>query len=165
MGIEIKKVTSGDRLLKIISVLDDAIDWEKSFPDERDSSIEEKQRVYERDHDLSQLVFLEDKKPTMFVFKHPLRVDVSRKIRNVYTLNLSRGSARSDMFTDIFHVSYLGTEEGIDGGILAEAPRRDSLITDAYMQGLEDSGVFEEIAQTVVAIINKKPTNNLNKKK
>jgi hypothetical protein len=176
MAIQIKKVTGSDKLLKIISVLDSAIDWDKSFSQGNDDyTLEDKQKLYEKDHEISRLVFLTeidhvtgqtvDLKPTMFIFNHPLKVEISRKIRSVWSNNLARGvSGKSDLFTDIFNVAYMGTEEGLDGGILELAPRRDGVITDAYMQGLEDSGVFEELSTAIISVINKKPSLDAKKK-
>lgn len=164
MAIKLEKKTVSDKLYKVVSVLDDAIDWDKSYPDDLDSTVEEKKAMYRRYHELSKLVFLEDGKPTLFVFKHPSRVDISKKVRAVYTNQLSQAGNTQDLFTEIFNICFIGTEEGLDGGVLTEAERRGGVITNGYMQGMEDSGAFEEIAACLLNVINRGSNEDAKKK-
>ncbi len=164
MALKAGTKTPKDRLLKVISVLDTAIDWEKSYSEDRDLSEDGKQNSYLVTHDISQLVFLEGEKPTLCVFKHPARVEVSRKVRAAYTRHLSNMNGKSDLFTEIFNIAFLGKQEGLDSESIAEAPRRDGVITDDYMQEFEDCGAFEEIGAYLIAVINKKVDSEAKKK-
>lgn len=155
MAIKIEKRTASNRLLKVVSVRDDAIDWKRSFAEEPDADEDWKRAEYTRFHDTSKLVYLDDLKPTFFIFDHPARVDVSRKVRAVYSAALATKKGSSDLFTEVFNVAFLGIEEGFDA-VMAQAPRREGVIGDVYMQGLEDSGVFEEVASVFIDALNRK---------
>lgn len=156
MGIKIEKTTNASLQLKLISVKDSAIDWAASYPDE--AELAQKKAVYQNEYDLQKLVFVEGEKPTLFVFRHPKRVDVSRKIRGIFSQQIN-GQAQQDLFTEIWNTSFVGTEEGLDGGALVEADRRGNRITDNFFQALEDSGVFEELAAAFCRIANNDRTS------
>lgn len=163
MAIKLQRKTNNTQLLKLVSVLDDAIDWEKTYGDE--SSLPRKRSRYLKEHKISDLVFAEGVQPTLFVFEHPCRVDVARKIRHLYTKQMTARD-QSDIFTEVWDKSFLGTEEGLDGSAREEPARRDSHITDGYFQTLEDSGVFEELAAAVLEVANEnQAVRELNKKK
>lgn len=152
MAVKIQKKTESSQLLKLISVTDDAIDWSKSYADE-DASDDDKKLRYAKEHDLQALVFADGAAPTLFVFEHPHRVDVGRKIRGLYTKSLTGQGVGVDLWTEIWDKAYLGTEEGLDGAPRDQPPRRDGRMTDAYFQALEDSGIFAELALAFLAVV------------
>lgn len=187
MGIKLEKVTDGKKTLKIISVLDSAIDWEASYADpedlEEETSKEEKNNNnnelpdvivadhenvplekqkkdhYSRHHDESKLRFKKDDLPTLFVFAHPHRVDVARKMRelasNMYadTQKGKKEKVERDMFTAVFHHFYLGTEQGFSGE-REPVQRINGRITDDVIQALEDAEVFIELNSAFMRVYN-----------
>lgn len=178
MAVKIQKTTDQKKVLKIISVTDSAIDWDESYPnagdledddaDEEDEKleddsalptvaevvsldpVEQKKAHYRKHHDESKLKFKADDKPTLFVFGHPHRADVSRKMRELagsMYANDRRGNKEKvdrDMFTAVFHHFYLGMEQGFEGQRELVA-RVNGRLTDETLQGLEDSDVFIEL--------------------
>lgn len=145
MAIKIHAITQNKQLLKMVSVLDDAIDWEATYPDE--SSQPRKESRYKSERNVNDLTFKEGESPTVFVFEHPDRVDVARKVRGLYQRGISSAGSKdqNDIWTEVWDKTFLGTQEGFEGKL--EAPtRRGDHITDGYFQGVEDAGVFEEFA-------------------
>lgn len=190
MSIKLEKTTNGTKTLKIISVVDSAIDWDESYPnpeDLQDELEEEKQHDvnelpnintsdsvelslekrkkahYERHHDESKLRFKQDDAPTLFVFAHPHRVDVARKMReiaaNMYadTQRGKKDKVDRDMFTAVFHHFYLGTEQGF-GGTREVAQRINGRMTDDLIQALEDAEVFIELNSAFMRVYNQDRT-------
>lgn len=170
MATEIKRTTDPKRLLKLVPMVDDAIDWELSYPDVVDpvegddgkpSLTEARKIAHVQQCDLTQLRFIEGRVPTLFVFKHPHRVDVARELRQlVYQLPaaVKGGNAKPlDAIAETWQIAFIGTEEGLDGGALSEAPRRGSRLPDDYIQALTDSGVFEALGGAVLSTFREGP--------
>lgn len=156
MAITIKKRTDSKQQIKFISQQDDAINWADSYADEGDEAAKRNRHI--TDPDLIQLRFHADKQPTLFVFHHPFRVDIARGVRNIVTM-AARGKS-SDLYTECYNVGFVGTEEGLDGGKLDSAPRRNGKIPDDFFQALEDSGVFEEMALNFIREANREKSAN-----
>ena len=173
MAIKLERKTPNAKQLKLVSVFDDAIDWDRSCLDEvpsivptdadgnpspgfqaDDKSMEEarnrRRLAYLKSHKLDTLVFLPDTTPTVFVFDHPHRVDVSSKVRVIQTALQKRDA---DIITDVWQGCFLGTEEGLDGAPLVMATRRDGRLTADIVQALEDQGVFEELGTAYMAYV------------
>lgn len=151
MAIELKARTSSAQVLKVVSVLDNAIDWRESFA-ELGEDVDEKKERYLEEHNLEDLKFLPDGKPTLFVFKHPNRADVAKRVRQAYAKVISQ--EKSELFTEVFNTAFIGTEDGFDGAPLEQAERRDNKITERYYQMLMDAGVLEELARVFLKIVN-----------
>lgn len=161
MAVQLVRKTSSDMLFKVISVTDDAIDWDKTYADEGD--IGERQARHLKEHDTAALVFKDGAQPTMFVFDHPNRVDTAQKLRQVYA-RATNGKADADLFTEVYQKAFKGTEEGLDGGDMAAAPRRGGDLTKDFLQMLLDADVFDELALAFLAAANK-PSDKSDKKK
>jgi hypothetical protein len=184
MAVKIEKTTDSKKLLKIISVTDSAIDWDMSYPDPEDLQDDEesndskditdlpefvevidvplekrKKDHFSKHHDESKLRFKEDDAPTLFVFQHPHRVDVARKMRELasemYT-DAQKGrktKVDKDMFTSVFHNFYVGMEQGF-GGTLEKPNKINGRITDDTIQALEDAEVFIELNAAFMRVYN-----------
>ncbi len=163
MGVKLKKQTERDLLLRIVLSVDSAIDWEKTYPEimEHDDKVAE----YKRTHDATKLVYIEGDQPSLFVFDHPKRVDVGRKIRGLYARQQVSSKEQIDLFTEIWDKAFLGIEEGHDSGPLVSPNRINGRITDEYFQSLEDSGVFSEAAFAFMQAADRSSDNALDKKK
>lgn len=151
MAVKLKKTTQADQLLKLISLTDTAIDWGKSYTHVEDSEDEDwQQRKVEHvvSPDLSKLSFKDGEAPTLFVFKHPRRVDVRRELRAAYAKQMQGKS--QDIFSEVWELAFIGTEEGLDGVKLDTAPRRGGKLTTEYCQALEDAGVLPEMANALL---------------
>jgi hypothetical protein len=147
MAVKLERTTNANERLSLISVLDDAIDWDQTYPDEL--SVHRKQSRYEQSREIKDLVFKEDVQPTIFVFDHPNRLDVRRKIRSAFARQ-AKAADQSDLFTEVWEKAFVGTQEGLDSKEIEPAPRRNGQITDAYYQALEDADVFVELATVFV---------------
>lgn len=160
MAVKLQRVTDSHQLLKLVSVTDDAIDWAHTYPklgkpedgQEIDpQAIDMKKARYLETHAIGDLVFLDGVNPTVWIFEHPARVDVDRKVRIAWTECLKPGS-KSDLWTSIWHDVYLGKEEALDGAPRDEPPRQGDRLTTAFMQLLVDAKVFDELGQAVLDI-------------
>jgi len=187
MAIKLAAKTEAGQLLKLVMSTDSAIDWEKTYPnfeeelaeeapDEYDDEeaetltlTERKIEHYKKSHDATKLVFKEAgegeeiDEPTFFVFKHPSRAEVARTLRAMYSKMFGGKKGGGDMYTETFHLTYLGTQEGIHGAI-EDAPRVGGKITNKYFQMLEDANVIEEIGTAYMKVLNKK-TEDADKRK
>lgn len=153
MAIKVQKRTNNALLLKLVSVDDSAIDWEQSCLDGGDNE-DDRRESYGKDHRISRLKFKEgEDSPTIFVFEHPNRVDVARKLRGLYTKQIA-GNGDTDLFTEVWDRTFIGTEDGLDGAAMVCVPRRNGRITDDSFQALEDSGVFGELAGAYLQVAN-----------
>lgn len=140
MSVSIQAKTSPNELISFISVLDDAIDWNASYLDFETE--EDRKTEYRKTHDLSKLVLRKDAVPTYFVFKHPRRADITTEMRKL--MSALNADAPPDLLREICDAAFLGTQEGSDAQ-RTPAPKVNGKITVAYLQGLEDAGVFVEI--------------------
>lgn len=152
MAVKLVKSTAKEQQLKLVSVRDDAIDWYATYP-EMGPDVKSKKKRYEKERDVTVLRWEEGKKPTLFVFHHPKRAEIARRMRITYTRTLS-DSAKAEIFTEIFNEAFIGTQEGFEGKMDA-APRIDDKITEDYYQALEDAGVLTEIAGAFLAVVNR----------
>lgn len=190
MGIKLEKTTDPKLRLKLISVIDSAIDWDSSYQDPSDlvdddldkqqesaeelpdisvsavveQSLEKRKKAhYEKHHDESKLRFKEGDMPTLFVFHHPHRSDVSRKMRELASMMYAdsqkgrKDRVERDMFSAVFHSFYLGREEGF-GGELIPVQKINQRITDDAIQELEDAEVFIELNAAFMKIYNQDRT-------
>ncbi len=164
MGVSLTRRTQSHQLLKLVSVTDDAIDWQATYPDMEGE--EAKRKRYEGDHDVASLKFLEGKTPTLFVFEHPARVDVDRKVRRSWT-NLIKPNSNTDLWTDVWNDVYLGKEEGFLDAPREEPSRQGGKLTDNFLQSLLDAGVFDELGQALLNVAQQgaKSDNAATKKK
>lgn len=152
MAIELKKVTDKTQTVKIVSSKDAAIDWDATYPEIDD--YDKKEEKYSKNHKTSELTFLENAKPTLFVFKHPKRAEIAREIRKIYSHSFRANKKnQDDVFTEIFQTTFLGTEEGFESK-LDHVPKIDGLIPDDYFQALEDAEVFQELSLAYIDVIN-----------
>ncbi len=163
MAIKLNKVTASNQLLKLVSVTDDAIDWDQSFPDI--SSIEKKKAHYHRTLRAQELVIKDGEQVTVFVFKHPKRVDVSKDIRNLYA-RMQNQVKNSDLLTEVWEKAFVGTQEGFaDESQLTQPPKVDGEISESYTQALLDAGVFGELAFLFLAAATTDMSDDVAKKK
>ena len=185
MAAKLAKTTEKKKALKLISVTDSAIDWDSSYAEPGDledddaddsadadsdlphvdeateslSLIEMKKAHYKKSHCTDKLKFKTNDLPTQFVFGHPHRVDVARKVREIGSAIYAaeqrgqKNKADKDMFTAVFHHFFLGTEEGFSGDRVPP-PRIGGKVTDEYLQGLEDAEVFVELNVAFMRIHN-----------
>lgn len=163
MGVKIVKTTDAKQKLKLISITDSAIDWDEMYLDQAFETKQEKEDFYRKDYKIQDLKFLDGDTPTLFVFEHPKRQDIASRIRDFFAKQ-ERGRNESDMHTEVFNAAYIGTEEGIDGAV-SPAPRRDGKITNDHLQALQDSNVFNELAQVVLTRMLTKTQTDDDKKK
>lgn len=192
MAVKLEKTTDSKKVLKIISVTDSSIDWDDSYPDAEDLEEEEeikkieddnlpvvtelvdltleerKKAHYSKHHDETKLRFKKDDIPTLFIFAHPHRVDVSRKMREIAS-NMYSDSQRGkkdkvekDMFTSVFHYFYLGMEQGFSGE-RETVQRINGRITDDIIQALEDAEVFIELNSAFMRVYNQDRYKNKDK--
>lgn len=190
MAVKLEKVTDPNQMLKVVVSIDSAIDWDRSMPDfedtpedepeedddegmeeegEDNSLVARKQRAYRRDHDATKLVFKEGDEPTFFVFKHPRRAEVARKLRGLYGEMFSGGVGKkkkisNDMYSATFNAAYVGSHDGFEGA-MQEAQRIHGNITNQYWQMLEDAGVVEELGTAYFKELGKRRQDNVNAKK
>ncbi len=134
---------------------DDAIDWDASYEGEGLEGMRKKSR-YRTEHDQAKLTYKEGARPTLFVFRHPRRVDSSRSLRKTFT-SVLRGSGDKELFTEVWQENFIGTQEGHEAVLLnAPRPGDEELLSDKYLQALEDAEVFDELAQAFVMVANKR---------
>ena len=196
MAIKLEKSTDAKKVLKLISVVDSAINWDESYSDPQDLNedeeetkksngdsslpdvgaedlvelplLERKKAHYSKYHDESKLRFKENDLPTLFVFCHPHRADVSRKMRELASAmyaDSQRGKKEKierDTFSAVFHSFYLGREEGFSGERI-DAPRMNHRITDDTIQELEDAEVFIELNAAFMRVYNQDRTKRREK--
>lgn len=183
MAVSLEKKTDKKMMLKIISSTDTAIDWNESYPSPEDlqeedvesskdsselpviveqkemSLVEKKKDHYSRHHDDTKLSFKKDDSPTLFVFQHPHRADVARRMREIASgmyadsQRNKKAKVESDMFTAVFQNFFVGTEQGI-GAKLEDAPRINGRLSDEYIQSLEDAEVFIELNAAFMRVYN-----------
>jgi hypothetical protein len=164
MAVPITRKTAADSRIRIVTVVDDAIDWEKSYPEIVD--IAEKKDLYIFEHDLEKIVFLEDKKPTVFYFKDPRRVDVNKTFRKRITQmqGLTKGASDDvDLLEDTYNICLVGYAEGLDSEPVDVPRTGGGKVSADFLQGLMDSSIFQELANTVIALMNK-PVDSIEKK-
>lgn len=173
MAVNLAKKTSADQLTLIISVIDSAIDWDRSLLATSAQTIEEKKKYYSRVHDARTLVFKEGEIPTVFVFKHSKRVDVKKSVRLVASRmsGVGRSTEDVDLLEEVFQKCFEGTREGLDGK-QNQAPRVNGTITQEYLQALADAeddeghahDLFDELAAAYLATINPSDESTSQKK-
>lgn len=191
MAIKLEQITESKKMLEIISVKDSAIDWDNSYSQEEDfqdedsetknsndeiaDSIETQEFVslekrkkdhYQRHHDASKLKFKIDDTPTVFVFHHPHRADVSKKMRELasqmYADRSKKEKVERDMFSSVFHYFYVGTKQGF-GSELEKANKINNKIPDSLIQALEDAEVFIELNSAFMRVYNQDRTKTRDK--
>lgn len=148
MALKLERRTNSHQLLKLVAVADDAIDWALTYGPDGGSEADRRKR-YEKSHDVRDLVFKDGTTPTVFVFEHPARVDVDRKVRRFWTDMLKPGS-KADLWTDVWNELYLGKEEGLVDAPREEPPRQGGNLTESFLQLLVDADVFDELGQAVL---------------
>lgn len=149
MAVKLERKTPRDKLLKVVSSTDSAIDWEKSFPG-AELTEKGKRDEYDERHELDKLVFKDGDHPTVFVFDHPARADVCESLRGAFAAQAS-GRGGSDLYNAVFNDAFLGTQEGFDG-VMNKPLKRNGKLTPEYLQALLDAGVFEELATTFIRV-------------
>lgn len=161
MALDISKKTDANKTLRIISVLDDAIDWEKSYGGPG-IDVDEKKKQYADSHDASKLEFFAGTgttPPTVFVFKHPRRLDVFEKTQDILMssagMSGKKGSERALMI-DIINATFYGLAEGLAGEVAPYAKDKRGFADD-FFQGLIDAGVFQELGSVVLTEANARP--------
>lgn len=147
MSIKLEARTNNRQLLKLVGIEDDAIDWDATYPDE--GSLDAKRARYLRTHDIRELQWKEGCDPTVFVFEHPARVDVDRKVRHYWTQLLKPG-AKNDLWIDVWNGLYLGLEEGLVNAPRQEPPRQGTELTQGFLQALLDEALLQELGQAVL---------------
>jgi len=194
MSVKMQQTTDQKKLLRLITVVDSAIDWDASYPDPMDlqedeesemlddvSSLpkikevkagltptEEKKEHYKKHHDETKLKYKGDDAPTVFVFSHPHRADVARKMREIASgiySDSQRGKkdkAETDMFTAVFNHFFVGVEEGF-GADLVRVKRINGRVTDELIQSLEDAEVFLELNSAFMSVYNEDRTKKKDK--
>lgn len=172
MSVSLTKKTSADSIVKLVSVVDSAIDWEKSYehvaPPKMEPAkdlsqekleefenikaaqhIELKKARFIETHEISSLQFLEGERPTVFHFKHPKRVDVQSKVRSFAAKNQMAMQAGNEMdldaLTEILHICYLGMSDGFDKE-MEHVSREKGRITVDVLQAFEDNEILLELA-------------------
>ena len=144
MAIKLNRVTASNQLLKLVSVTDEGIDWDKSFPNI--AGLEKKKAHYHKTLRAKELVAKDGEEITVFIFKHPKRVDVSKEIRGLYA-RMQNQVKETDLLTEVWEKAFVGTQEGFsDEAQLTCPPKIDGEITEEYIQALQDAKVFGEIA-------------------
>jgi hypothetical protein len=167
MAIDLKKRTSANMTLRIVSVHDSAIDWNGSYANqdiarEDDESVEEaKKRMYRESHDDAMLAWNDQPpyggdEPTVFVFRHPRIAEVREAIQGKL-LNLQGvGGKQSDpgrIAREVLNAAFIGTAAGI-GGEVSEAIRQKNRLPEDYIQALIDASVLDELSGAVLSAMN-----------
>jgi len=164
MSVKIERKTALDKLFKCISVTDSAINWEKSYSDLQLTDDKKKER-YVKSHSLDSISFIAEDKPTVFVFKHPHRAEIKKEVRSLYTKISEDKKESIDLFSEVIHLAFLGTQDGLDGA-LVEVPRGlENKITDDYIQAIEDADILIEIAMALVKAGDNKKDDGISLKK
>jgi hypothetical protein len=173
MAVKLQKITSRDALLNVVSVLDSAIDWEASYPSHEDVEmlgqeypdmelVEAKREHYSKTHDLSKIMFSSKDIPTVFVFEHPHRADVSRAMREIATgvhfdsSKTKMSKSDKDTFSQIFHRFYVGAREGFSIEKMAPLQRINGRLSEDTVQEIEDANVFIELNVAFLNVYNAK---------
>jgi hypothetical protein len=151
MAIDISRKTAPDLVLRVVSVIDDAINWDLSYPEL--SSKEEKEEAYAQGHKIDDLVFYEGKEPTVFVFKHPRRLDVSRQLKILFTKmqGVAGKAIEVEVLEEAIQLTYVGHAEGLKAEVQEISRTESKRIPFDIIQGLLDAGVLNELASVVMS--------------
>lgn len=151
MSIKLVKTTSVDQVFNVVSVTDDAIDWEKTYPEIE--AVEDKRIQYKETRDLMALAFKPNAAPTVFVFKHPNRADVNKNFMIItrQSSGTMPSSEEVEMIEEVMNKNFISMKDGFDGQETV-IPRRGNKITRDFMQSLldtrddEEGRLFDELA-------------------
>jgi hypothetical protein len=153
MAISLKARVSRNEV-RLISVRDEAIDWEKMATG-AGLSVPEAKTKYSNDRDPSFLAFKEGHLPTVFVFNDPRNATSHGKMQNLLIgmSGLAEGKSQVDSNRVVWEELYVGSFDGIWDGSPSPVNRdKRGHLNDAYIQALIDAGVYMELALAIVAI-------------
>jgi len=166
MAINLSSV-SIPKHISIISVVDEAIDWENSdFESEYSenekelSGVEAKKAHYLKSHDLNKIKFLDKAMPTFFVFKNPNRFEFGSKITDIIVqcsgMINKKEPTISDIHKRIWNLLFVGYYEGALSNLnsdnvtqLLQKPFLNGNITDDFLQVLFANDILEELSNAV----------------
>ena len=161
MAININPVHIPKAYVYLVSLTDDAIDWNASFPDVHEAATEEevltgveaKKHKYKEDYDIKNLVFIAGKLPTVFKFKNP----------SILANKEALDSARTEAFISlnpkqkkpspgalnrcIWNACFCSYSQGLDGE--AEYTVTKNTVASEYLQAFSDAGVLSEFALVI----------------
>lgn len=152
--------------VKLISVSDSAIDWEKSYTDVEIKEDETEEQAKARAHidafDCSKIAFKPDDLPTVFVFKNPRALENSRLISNVQlgVAGIANGKSKleaCDLWFRTFDLLLVGTATNmIDDPTYIPRDKNTKMIEKGILQSLSSQGVVSELAGILLSIASDK---------
>jgi hypothetical protein len=154
MAMKLKgSVREGSELV-LLSRFDDAIDWEKSFPELQ--TLEEKLEAYEKKYDHTLLSLKSDSAPTFFVFKDPRLTTVAAAVRSKLTsVKAMIGKDTADDVVVVWDVMAIGYRE-LDETTEFRRDREKNIARE-HMQALEENGALRELGTYLLSEILKSP--------
>jgi len=153
--------------VKLVSVSDSAIDWEKSFvnaecKDDEESIEDAKKRALLETRDVTQLAFKPDDAPTYFIFKNPKSLENSKAISNIQLGIAGIGSGKkkleaADLWFSTFDALCVGTASDLlSDPVYIPRDKHTKLIDRGVLQALAAQGVVSELAGVLLSLNNEK---------
>jgi hypothetical protein len=160
MAIKLVQETKIAEYVKLISVVDDAIDWDASYQNaekkEDETTEEAKKRAHVETRDYSQVVYLEGKEPTVFVFKNPKLLENSRSLSNIQMGVAGVGRVKNeacDLWYRTFDVLCVGTAENmLDEPKALPRDKHTKMLTREVQESLSAQGIVSEMAGILIGI-------------
>jgi hypothetical protein len=169
MAIAIVPNSIQKAFIDLVSINDDAIDWNNSFPEtvqvenldngEMITGDEAKKLFYKDNYLASGLAFTAGKLPTVFRFKNPKILANKEKIDSArtqafVTLNpkekANPGSLKRVLWTACFD-SY---REGVDGATVYQVANGN--IAPHYLQAFSNAGILDEFASVISNLVDER---------
>lgn len=173
--LNIKPVHIEKQHIDFVSVEDDAIDWEKSFPDvhtfqspyddeEVLEGVDAKKEHYKDLGYPSELLIAKDGSCspfTIFRFKNPSILANKQKLETIqstsmFSLDPRKKAAPGELDAKIWQSFFVGYfPEGVEAGTMLDC-RRNGNITQEYLQGFSNAGVLKEFTIAIQKVVKKK---------
>jgi hypothetical protein len=143
------KIKTSD--LEFVSVADEAIDWENTYPDIVEE--DKKRSKFRDDRDYSKVAFKADEEPTVLVFKSPRVIDNAVKIRDTmiqcseFKEGMSEEEAGrsfkvSEACMRLFRTCFVGYKDGFKGKLVKN--RINGQIPEDFIAAMFEQGIIEE---------------------
>lgn len=158
------KLTSAQisEYVKLISTSDSAIDWLASYtnierePGETDEDLIERRKRYHTDtRDYSQLVFVANDHPTVFVFRNPATLEAQKIITNLQlsVAGIGKKTEPSALWFDLFDELLVGVADDMlsDPRPLPRNRNTKRLEKDV-VEALAAQGVIAELASILLSL-------------
>jgi len=168
MAININPVHIPTQFIDLISVEDDAINWEESLEGVNQVEVEgellegedAKKHVYKKEYDTSKLAFKSTSTPTVFRFKNPKVLANREKLDSARTgafisLNPKQKKAAPGALNRcIWNASFVSYREGLDGEAVYTV--KNDTVGAEYLQAFSDAGVLAEFGAVISSLIDGK---------